>query len=216
MGLESLTGGSVYINSFINTNPVSDDYIYEADDHLRGVKNVILNTFPNITGAMTATQAELNSLAGRQAFINTFLQAADATAALAAVGIVLGTGDSQVPTGANLKAFTRAYTKPQSHAVQTLADGATVTWDITNSPNAEVTLAGNRTLALSGSLIKGQYYTLAVIQDGTGSRTLAFPAEVDWGDIGAPTLSTVAGSIDILTFYAPNTSKLCGLWATGY
>jgi hypothetical protein len=57
MGLESAT----YINGLVVTNPTAGDPRAEGDDHLRLIKSVIKNTFPNITGAVTATQTDLNS-----------------------------------------------------------------------------------------------------------------------------------------------------------
>ena len=60
MGLEAAT----YISQLIATNPLGSDDRSTADDHIRLVKAVLKSTFPNITGAMNATQAELNVLAG--------------------------------------------------------------------------------------------------------------------------------------------------------
>lgn len=65
MSLESLTGSSVYIDSLVVTNPVgASDPKGEGDDHLRGIKNTLKNTFPNITGPVTATHTEINKLDG--------------------------------------------------------------------------------------------------------------------------------------------------------
>lgn len=59
--LEDMTGSSKYIGDFVNTNPVgATDLKSEGDDHIRGIKNVLLNTFPSLTGAVTATQTQLN------------------------------------------------------------------------------------------------------------------------------------------------------------
>ena len=86
-------------------------------------------------------------------------------------------------------------------AEDTLTDGATVTWDVTASPVAKVTLAGNRTLALpSNPLGSGQYASLLVIQDGTGSRTLTWNAAYEFKDDTAPTLTTTASKGDLFTF----------------
>lgn len=63
MGLEDLTGGSKFIDDLVNTNPTAGDQKSEGDDHIRGVKNVLLNSFPNITGAMTTTHTVLNLFA---------------------------------------------------------------------------------------------------------------------------------------------------------
>lgn len=46
------------------SNPLGTDFRREGDNHIRGIKNVLKTTFPNITGAVTPTQAELNVLAG--------------------------------------------------------------------------------------------------------------------------------------------------------
>lgn len=60
MGLEVAT----YINGLVTTNPVgASDPVSQGDDHLRLLKTVLKNTFPNLTGAMTMTQAQLNAAA---------------------------------------------------------------------------------------------------------------------------------------------------------
>jgi len=82
-----------------------------------------------------------------------------------------------------------------------LGDGATVNWDVTANPVAKVTIAGNRTLALpSNPLGSGQYASLLVIQDGTGSRTLTWNAAYEFKDDTAPTLTTTASKGDLFTF----------------
>jgi len=85
MALEDLTGVSKFIDALVASNPGSDDFADFGDDHIRGIKNVLLNTFPNIDGAVTATPAELNKLHLVQAFMGTFLQAASTLAARQAI-----------------------------------------------------------------------------------------------------------------------------------
>ena len=60
MALESATT----INQLNPLNPVATDGLNQADEHFRLIKSTIQNTFPNITGAITSTQAELNLLDG--------------------------------------------------------------------------------------------------------------------------------------------------------
>lgn len=62
MALEDLTGSSKYISHLNNANPTGADNKSQGDDHIRGVKNVLLNSFPNVTGAVTATHTLLNSI----------------------------------------------------------------------------------------------------------------------------------------------------------
>ena len=61
MPVESAT----YISGLNVSNPVhASDDVGEGDDHLRLIKATLLNTFPNVTGAMTASHTELNNLDG--------------------------------------------------------------------------------------------------------------------------------------------------------
>lgn len=61
MGLES---GS-FISALVSTNPVgATDPKSQGDDHLRFIKAKLLETFPNVTGAVTSTHTELNLVAG--------------------------------------------------------------------------------------------------------------------------------------------------------
>lgn len=60
MALESGT----YINSLNASNPASTDGLAQADDHIRLLKSTIKATLPNVTGAITATQLELNLMDG--------------------------------------------------------------------------------------------------------------------------------------------------------
>jgi hypothetical protein len=60
MGLETGT----YIDSLNSSNPTAGDAVSEGDDHLRLIKSTVKATFPNLSGACTSTQAELNLLDG--------------------------------------------------------------------------------------------------------------------------------------------------------
>ncbi len=60
MALESGT----YINSLNTSNPASTDGLAQADDHLRLIKSTVKSTFPNVTGAVSATHTELNLIDG--------------------------------------------------------------------------------------------------------------------------------------------------------
>lgn len=60
MPLESAT----YISGLNSSNPAATDALAQADDHIRLIKAALLATFPNINGAMTATEEQLNALSG--------------------------------------------------------------------------------------------------------------------------------------------------------
>lgn len=82
-----------------------------------------------------------------------------------------------------------------------LTDAATIAVDFATFINASVTLGGNRTLGNPTNVKPGQTGYIRLIQDATGSRTLAFGSS--WKrQGGAPTLSTAAGAVDVLVFEA--------------
>lgn len=92
----------------------------------------------------------------------------------------------------------------------TLTDAATIAVDMSTFINAKVTLGGNRTLGQPSSVKNGQSGCIEIIQDGTGSRTLAYHA--DWLFAGGtdPTLSTTAGAKDLLFYQVMSNGKTYG------
>ena len=85
-------------------------------------------------------------------------------------------------------------------AETTLTDGATIDWDMATQSVAKVTLAGSRTLNAPTNGSTGQFCSLLIIQDGTGSRTLTWNAVFEFTTDTAPTLTTTAGLADLFTF----------------
>ena len=90
----------------------------------------------------------------------------------------------------------------------TLTDGATLNWDTSLGQVAQVTLGGNRTFAAPTNLVNGGFYSLLIIQDGTGSRTISWNAVFDFTGGTAPTLSTAAGSKDLIAWRSDGTNLL--------
>lgn len=102
-------------------------------------------------------------------------------------------------------------------AYQTLTDAATINWDTEQGKTAQVTIAATgRTMAAPTNLKAGDTYTLIVIQDGTGSRTIT-----TWNTVFKfaggvkPTLSTAAGAKDIMSFVSDGTN-LYGTWMNNF
>ena len=81
-----------------------------------------------------------------------------------------------------------------------LTDGATITPDASAQNEGWVQLSGNRTLGVPSNLTAGkrQRFTVDVLQDSTGSRTLAYAWIYSWAGGSAGTLSTTALSRDKL------------------
>jgi len=53
-----------FIDSLNASNPAATDALSQADDHLRLIKSTVKATFPNVSGAVTATHTELNLIDG--------------------------------------------------------------------------------------------------------------------------------------------------------
>jgi hypothetical protein len=73
----------------------------------------------------------------------------------------------------------------------------TIDWN--NSNIQRLVLTGSATLTFSNP-IAGSRYLLVITQDGTGSRTITWPAAVKWSSGTAPTLTTTASATDLCTF----------------
>ena len=87
-----------------------------------------------------------------------------------------------------------------NYSEATLTDQATVTWDASTQDVCKLTLGGNRTLAAPTNNSTGQFISILVIQDGTGSRTLTFNAVYEFASDTAPTLTTTANLGDVFVF----------------
>jgi hypothetical protein len=99
-------------------------------------------------------------------------------------------------SGVGFTSFTRAALHPEA----TLTDASTISWDVGTSPVAKVTITDNRTLGAATNAQTGQFVSLLVIQDGTGSRTLSFNAAYEFTEDTAPTLTTTASKGDLFVF----------------
>lgn len=88
-----------------------------------------------------------------------------------------------------------------------LTDAATITTDASKGNHFRVTLGGNRTLGAPTNPTDGQKIIYEFIQDGTGSRTLAYNAVFAFStDLPSPTLTTTLNKRDFLGFVYNSTA----------
>lgn len=139
-GLEDLTGSSKYLNSLVVTNPTATDPKSQGDDHIRGIKNVLLNTFPNITGAVTSTQTELNVLDG----------ITSSTAELNVLdGITSSTTELNLLTGKSGTVWTSANDGSGSGLDADTLDGHDTSYFAASGANSDITSLSGLSTALS-------------------------------------------------------------------
>jgi hypothetical protein len=107
---------------------------------------------------------------------------------------------SQTWTGTSAVVFVTPSSIFSAATPTALVSSATITPDFNTGFNFSLTLAHTATLANPTNSKVGQSGVIAITQDGTGSRTLAYGTNWKFPG-GAPVLSTAPGSIDVITYY---------------
>jgi uncharacterized YccA/Bax inhibitor family protein len=102
----------------------------------------------------------------------------------------------------------QSFTAAQRGAYVELTDGATIAINLALANNFYVTLGGNRTLGAPTNMVGGQSGIILVLQDGTGSRTLAYNSVFKFPGGTAPTLTTGANSVDLLAYHVESASRI--------
>jgi hypothetical protein len=125
---------------------------------------------------------------------------------LAAAGIATLAG-TETLTNKTVEAgvFTNGYTEE----LVTANTGTAYTISLANGSVQYLTLTGNCTYTFP-TPVAGVSFTLIQRQDGTGGRTVTWPASVDWPSATAPTLTSTANRVDKFIFTAIDGSNWLG------
>lgn len=179
MALETGT----YISDLVSTNPVSNDPKNAGDDHLRLLKATIKATFPNISGAVTATHAELNYVDGVTSAIQTQIDTKAPLASPSLTGAPTaptpGVGDNSTKIAttefvvtAALNASLPGQTSKTDYLLST--DGSNANWDNTINP-AVVTLSTGGSLVgtTATQSLSGKTLTTPIFQDSSDNTKKA-------------------------------------------
>lgn len=90
-------------------------------------------------------------------------------------------------------------------AVATDTDStATHAFDLSTGTIHRLTLTANCTVSFTNVPTGGFGVTLILTQDGSGGHTVTWPAAVQWAGGTAPTLTTDASAVDIVTLFTPD------------
>ena len=194
MALEDLTG-TKYLDDLNSSNPAAGDNVSEGDDHIRGIKNVLKLTFPNIDAAINATPTELNYVDGVTSAIQTQFDAitannwvTNARMADDAIGVaeLSATGTASSSTylrGDNSWSTVDALPSQTGHAGKYLTTDATTASWATLDTDANTTTKG---------LYEHEHTIDANYSIASGSNALsAGPITIDTGySVTVPTGST--------------------------
>ena len=167
------------------------------------VKGTEIDTeFNNIATAISTKQDSSTAgdvtLTGTQTLTNKTITYADNTL----TGVV-GTTATQTLTNKTIEAgvFTNGYTEE----VATANTSTAYTIDLLGGTVQILTLTGNCTFTFP-TATAGKSFTLLLKQDGTGSRTVTWPAAVKWPSGTAPTITATASKLDKYVFTADGTN----------
>lgn len=220
MALETAT----YINDLNAANPAATDGLAQADDHFRLLKGAVKATFPNVTGAITATHGAIDAA-------STF--AASITASAAEINVLSGISagltstelsvlDGVTATTSQINATPLIGTLP---VVGTLAEGSVVVGNSSSVASAVAIGASGTVLKSNGTTIswgdgtpalaRGQILyghadgTTQVLSAGSSGQVLTSDGtDVSWGDAySGPSQS--AGGVGTYAFLA-STSTASG------
>ena len=115
---------------------------------------------------------------------------------------VVGTTATQTLTNKTIEAgtFTNGYTEE----VATANTSTAYTIDLAGGSVQILTLTGNCTFTFP-TATAGKGFTLLLLQDATGSRTVTWPASVKWPASTAPTITSTASKGDKYVFVGDGT-----------
>lgn len=199
MGLETGT----YISDLVASNPPGGDDRSTADDHIRLIKSTILNTFPNVTGAVTPTHTELNYVDGVTSAIQTQLDARIVAAGKAGGQTVVG----GTATGEDLDLESTAHATKGDVRIK---DGEFLirnTSDLTKALRlalSGITTGNTRTLTIPNA--SGTLTLLSLDQSWTGHQTFKELSETQYALSGTtPALDPANGTLQYWTLTANST-----------
>ncbi|MEI6478556.1 MAG: hypothetical protein WCO52_06230 [bacterium] len=121
------------------------------------------------------------------------------------------TGTSTTTTTLALPGVANTWTKSQNVASVALSFASPLDTDASTGNAFHVTLTSNFTMNFPTNLVSGGTYLWKLTQDVTGGRLVTFSGNWKWPGGVAGTLSTVGGSVDLLTAYYDGTNLLCTL-----
>lgn len=105
------------------------------------------------------------------------------------------------------------YTKQQYFIASPLVVATNIDIDLNDKQVSYVTLTTNKTINNPTNVRDGAMYMIAITQ-GSSNNTVTWSANYEFGDAGAPTLSTLNGKTDFLSFIGDNSGRLFFLGIT--
>lgn len=178
-----------------------------------GLNKTDRNYYANVTRTTTwtdgnvltsaALNGEFNNLLNALNIVNADISGSANIAASKISGTAATLGATQSFTGVN------TYSAATKQFINTDTDASTITFDLNVANIHQVTLGGNRTLALANPSV-GQVFILVLIQDSTGGRTVTWFSTIKWAGGSAPALTSGATKTDTFAFVCTSSGNYLG------
>lgn len=166
-------------------------------------------TSANTASAIVARDASGNFTAGT--ITATTFSGSGASLTNVPAGSLTGSGtapDSVLSSNIPRKNTANQFTGSNVVTTAIVNYAASITWAVDTAQVAKLTLTGNPTVSASG-MLDGGFYSILLIQDSTGNRTVSWNSSVfKFAGGVAPTLSTAGGTQDIIVFRSNGTHLL--------
>ncbi len=196
------------INSLLTSDNVNLDTLQEIVDAIEVLQSIVVNdlTTGGATKALSAQQGVV--LKGLIDALTTTVAGKQDNLGFTPYN---ATNPNNYTSLATILATVNVFSRAQGFGIATLTDSSTITWDLDLAQDAQVTLGGNRTLSNPSNIRNGFSYSLYLVQDGTGNRTITFGTAFKFPGGIVPTLSTAANAVDLLSCRARNGVLSCVL-----
>ena len=197
LGRQPLVGNYQVLDAIVAT--ATDTYAL-TKDAVAVFPQTPSNCIVSLNGVIQAP-VDSYTISGSDIVFASALTGSDSIDFITVLGDVLSIGTPTDGTVTTAKLVDSSVTAIKlGYAEATLTDGANIAWDVQSAPVAKVTLGGNRILNAPSNSVAGQFISLLVIQDGTGTRTLTWNAVFEFTADTAPTLTATANYGDVFTF----------------
>ena len=207
---------SVNTAAITSINTVVDNLNFATSAELATVSAALATSISNTNSAVTSVNTVITNLSATLATsIANHLPLAGGTL----TGTVSGTDFYVSAVAIGVDALLGKELRIGTAAVAdivSLTDSASIAVDFNTGQNFAITLAGNRTLENPTNCVAGQVGSIFIVQDGTGSRTLAFGSNWDFPDGTAPVISTSINAVDRLDYIVHTSTDVHGLVTKAY
>ncbi len=178
----------------------------DSDNVLEGQNGAGTTTFEvDGNGDVTAKSVDIAASAAYSVAGTAILSDSAGTMTISNVDALDATSAASI--SAATAGVAQEYTKTQNfNATSLTSTSNSIAWDAESNQVVKHTATENTTIAAPSNLVDGATYIFTFTQHASSAKTLSFNAVFKWPGGTAPTVSTGANAVDVLTFITDGTN----------